>query len=151
MPLRTKRWGWPAQLTIAIPRGCLLKVCGWSCVAGVFDDVEPWFIGSVFFVFLLGASAPRDFAEMKEDAAAGCITLPIRYGVRSAARQIAPFFVAPWFLLPLGVLVKRGDVNGDGRPDPVLSGNPAFLVVLGAALALYGVYTVWTILRDPDE
>ena len=101
-PARTKRWAWPAQITIAIPRGCLLKVCGWSCVGTVLADLEPWFIGSVFLFFLLGASATKDFSDMKGDAAAGCRTLPVRYGVRSAAYQIAPFFVLPWLLIPAG-------------------------------------------------
>lgn len=144
-PWRTKRWGWAAQFTIAVPRGLLLKVCGWSCVAGVFADVEPWYIGSVFFFFLLGAAATKDFADMKGDEAAGCITLPIRYGVRSAAYQISPFFIFPWLLLPLGVWLKRASGH------PVLSGNPALLVGLGVFLAAYGIYTVYLVLRDPDS
>lgn len=144
-PLRTKRWGWAAQFTIAVPRGMLLKVCGWSCVAGVFADVEPWYIGGIFFLFLLGAAATKDFADMKGDEAAGCITLPIKYGVRSAAYQISPFFIVPWLLLPLGVFLKRGDGT------PVLSGHPTLLIGLGLLLAAYGCYTVYLILRNPDE
>jgi 4-hydroxybenzoate polyprenyltransferase len=144
-PLRTKRWGWAAQFTIAVPRGMLLKVCGWSCVAGVFSDIEPWYIGLVFFVFLLGAAATKDFADMAGDEAAGCITLPIRYGVRSAAYQISPFFIAPWLLLPLGVVLKRDDGTA------LLSGDPILLTSLGIFLTLYGAYTVYLILRDPDS
>src|SRR5262245_17204463 len=78
---RTKRNGFWANLTIAVPRGCLLKVAGWSMVASVAHP-EPWFIGGVFFLFLLGASTTKDFSDMEGDAAHGCITLPIRYGVR---------------------------------------------------------------------
>ncbi len=144
-PFRTKRWGWAAQFTIAVPRGLLLKVCGWSCVATVFADGEPWYIGLVFFLFLLGAAATKDFADMEGDKAANCITLPIRYGVRSAAYQISPFFIVPWLLLPLGVFLHRGD----GRA--LLSGNPTFLITLGALLCAYGIYTVYLILRDPDS
>ena len=145
-PLRTKRWGWAAQFTIAVPRGMLLKVCGWSCVAGVFSDPEPWYIGLVFFLFLLGASATKDFADMAGDAKAGCFTLPVRYGVRSAAWQIGPFFAIPWMLLPLGTHVFR---RGDGAP--LLSGDPTVLTALGIVLAAYGVYTVSLILRDPES
>ncbi len=145
-PYRTKRWGWAAQFTIAVPRGMLLKVCGWSCVAGVFADLEPWYIGLVFFTFLLGAAATKDFADMKGDEAAGCITLPIRYGVKSAAYQISPFFIVPWVLLPLGAHVfKRHDGTS------LLSGNPMVLTGLGIFLTLYGMYTVYLILRDPES
>jgi 4-hydroxybenzoate polyprenyltransferase len=146
-PVRTKRWAWPAQITIAIPRGCLLKVCGWSCVGTVLADVEPWFIGTVFLVFLLGASATKDFSDMKGDLAAGCYTLPVRYGVRSAAYQIAPFFIIPWLLIPVGLVVKRSYA---GRSIPILTGSPWVLGALTVALVAYGAYTVWLILRDPD-
>ena len=44
-PLRTKQRGMWANITIAIPRGVLLKVAGWSAVKTVMG-VEPWFIGS---------------------------------------------------------------------------------------------------------
>lgn len=150
-PFRTKRWAWPAQLTIAVPRGCLLKVAGWTCVAGAFTDVEPWFIGAVFMAFLLGASATKDFADMEGDAQAGCKTLPVKYGPVSAAYQIAPFFVLPWFLIPLGVFVTRGDVDGDGVSDPILSGNPVLLLGISVILIVYGIYTVRLILKDPES
>lgn len=151
-PIRTKRWAWPAQITIAIPRGCLLKVCGWSCVGTVLADLEPWYIGLVFMSFLLGASATKDFSDMKGDAAAGCYTLPVRYGVKSAAYQIAPFFIFPWLFIPLGMYLKRDFHAADGTVQslPFLTGNPYILLGLTATLVLYGGYTVWLILRDPD-
>ena len=65
---RTKANAFLANLTIAIPRGCLLKVAGWSMVASIFR-VEPWFIGGIFFLFLLGAATTKDFSDMKGDAA----------------------------------------------------------------------------------
>jgi heme O synthase-like polyprenyltransferase len=57
-PLWTKRRGFLANITIAIPRGVLLKVAGWSTVKTVFG-LEPWYIGAVFGLFLLGPPAPR--------------------------------------------------------------------------------------------
>src|SRR6185503_11257462 len=44
-PLRTKRLGIWANVTIAIPRGVLLKVAGWSAVKTIVG-VEPWYIGA---------------------------------------------------------------------------------------------------------
>src|SRR5262249_52840588 len=46
-PVRTKRLGIWANVTIAIPRGVLLKVAGWSSVKTIFG-VEAWYIGAIF-------------------------------------------------------------------------------------------------------
>jgi 4-hydroxybenzoate polyprenyltransferase len=143
---RTKANTFGANLTIALPRGCLLKVAGWSMVASVFH-VEPWFIGTIFFLFLLGAATTKDFSDMKGDEAAGCRTLPIVYGVRKAARMISPFFILPWLLIPAGAYL----------PDPfrpertILTGNTILLTALGIILAAWGVYTVYLILKDPED
>ncbi|RPJ55817.1 MAG: hypothetical protein EHM24_30955, partial [Acidobacteria bacterium] len=83
-PFRTKRLGIWANVTVAIPRGALLKVAGWSTVKTVYGG-EPWFIGAIFGLFLLGATTTKDFADMEGDARGGCRTLPIQYGVRRAA------------------------------------------------------------------
>ncbi len=138
-PLRTKRFGALANLTIAIPRGLLLKVAGWSTVRTILGDGEPWYIGMVFGTFLLGASTTKDFADMKGDEADGCITLPVRFGPRRAAWMIAPFFVLPFLLIPLGTW------------QGWLTGHPYFLYPLGFGLVLWGIYTVSLILKDPDE
>lgn len=137
-PLRTKRHGIWANVTIAVPRGLLLKVAGWSTVKTIFG-LEPWYIGSIFGLFVLGASSTKDFADIEGDRAGGCATLPIVYGVKKAAWMIAPFFVLPFVLIPIGV--ARG----------VLTGNATLLLVLGPALVLYGVYTVWLLVRRPEE
>lgn len=137
-PFRTKRWGIVANLTIAIPRGVLLKVAGWSTVRDV-ASVEPWYIGTIFGLFLLGAATTKDYADIEGDRANGCITLPIKYGVRKSAWMIAPFFVFPFLLMPLGVRLG------------VLTGNGLALDIAGIGLACWGAYTAYLILRDPEE
>ncbi|GAB4223079.1 MAG: hypothetical protein Kow0062_22410 [Acidobacteriota bacterium] len=144
---RTKRHPIGANLTIAIPRGMLLKVAGWGMVGPVLA-LEPWYIGLVFALFLLGAASTKDFSDMEGDAAGGCRTLPIRYGVRRAALIMAPSFVVPWLLVPLGV-VLADPFDPAGR-HAILTGNPVALMVLGFGLAAWGGYTVWLILRDPE-
>lgn len=151
---RTKAHAIGANLTIAIPRGCLLKVAGWTMVAHAFASrrpflasSEPWFIGSVFMFFLLGAASTKDFSDIEGDRAGNCRTLPIRYGVRRAAWMIAPFFVFPWLLIPLGASLD--DPLSPG--NRMLTGNATFLTAFGVVLALWGVYTVWLIVRNPDE
>jgi 4-hydroxybenzoate polyprenyltransferase len=137
-PFRTKAHGIWANVTIAIPRGLLLKVAGWSTVKTVFD-VEPWFIGAIFGLFVLGASTTKDFADIEGDRKGGCDTLPILYGVKKAAWMIAPFFVLPFLLIPVGV--RAG----------TLTGNPVLLDALAVTLVLYGTYTVYLLVRRPEE
>jgi 4-hydroxybenzoate polyprenyltransferase len=137
-PLRTKRTALGANLTIAIPRGVLLKVAGWSTVKSVFS-AEAWYVGAIFGVFLLGATTTKDFADIEGDRAAGCQTLPVAYGVRTAAWITAPFFVVPFLLMPLGVAAG------------LLTGNPVALSILGYGLAVWGLYVSYLILRRPEE
>lgn len=137
-PLRTKRHGLWANITIAIPRGMLLKVAGWSTVKTILDP-EPWFIGAIFGLFVLGASTTKDFADIEGDRAGGCQTLPILYGVRRAAWIIAPFFVLPFLLIPIGVHAG------------LLTGNPLLLDLLALVLVFYGAYTVYLLVRRPEE
>jgi 4-hydroxybenzoate polyprenyltransferase len=137
-PLWTKRRGLWANVTIAVPRGVLLKVAGWSTVKTVVG-VEPWFIGAIFGLFLLGAASTKDFADIPGDRAGGCRTLPIEYGVKAAAWIIAPFFVLPFALIPIGVMTG------------VLTGNATLLMILGPLLIGYGIFTVYLLVRRPED
>ncbi len=141
---RTKRLGWLANLTIAIPRGTLLKVAGWSMVAPVWS-AEPWWIGAVFGLFLLGAASTKDFSDMDGDRRGGCRTLPLIYGPRRAIHLMAPFFVLPWLLVPAGALLP----DPANPTHPVLTGHAPILVALGLLLAAWGAHTVRLMLRDP--
>ena len=137
-PLRTKQRGMWANITIAIPRGVLLKVAGWSAVKTVFGT-EPWFIGTIFGLFLLGASTTKDFADMEGDRRGGCTTLPILYGVKRAAWMISPSFVLPFLLINVGVLTG------------ILTGHALYLHALGIGMAVYGMYVCYLMLRRPNE
>jgi 4-hydroxybenzoate polyprenyltransferase len=137
-PLRTKQAGIWANITISIPRGLLLKVAGWSTVKTVFG-FEPWFIGTIFGLFLLGASTTKDFSDMEGDRRGGCRTLPIIYGVSRAAWMISPSFVVPFLMINIGAATG------------VLTGNPSLLHLLGAFMTLYGVYVCYLMLRRPEE
>jgi len=143
---RTKVRGMAANLTIAIPRGILLKVAGWAMVATVWYT-EPWYIGTIFGLYLIGAASTKDFADIKGDAAGGCRTLPIIYGVRKAAWIISPFFVFPWLLIPLGAFLD----DPQNPQHPILTGNPWVLTAFGVIFTLWGAYTVWLLVRDPKS
>jgi len=137
-PLRTKRLGIWANLTIAIPRGTLLKVAGWSSVKTIVG-VEPWYIGAIFGLFLLGATTTKDFADMEGDRRGGCRTLPIQFGVQRAAWMISPSFVLPFTMIPIGSWIG------------ILTGNFWLLQVLGVVMTVYGIYVCYLMLRRPEE
>ena len=137
-PFRLKAVPYLANVVIAVPRGVLLKVAGWSCVRD-FGRAEPWYIGLVFGLFLLGATTTKDFADAKGDAAAGFRTLPVVLGPKRAAWLIAPFLVLPFLLIPYGV--RAG----------LLTGNAAVLYSLTAVLCLWGAYVVYLMVRRPDD
>jgi len=137
-PFRTKRLGIWANVTIAIPRGVLLKVAGWSSVKTIVG-VEPWYIGCIFGLFLLGATTTKDFADMEGDRRGGCRTLPIQYGVRRAAWMISPSFVIPFLMINAGAAAH------------VLTGNFWLLQLLGGVMTVYGLYVLYLMLRRPED
>jgi 4-hydroxybenzoate polyprenyltransferase len=137
-PFRTKALGIWANVTIAIPRGVLLKVAGWSSVKTIFGE-EPWYIGAIFGLFLLGASTTKDFADMEGDRRGGCRTLPILYGVKRAAWIISPSFVLPFVMISVGAWTG------------ILTGNFWALQALGIVMTAYGLYVCYLMLRRPED
>lgn len=135
-PLRTKRRTFGALLTIAIPRGLLVPVAGWSVVA-VPNGIEPWALGCVTGLYVLGAAVTKDFADIEGDAQHGCRTLPALLGPTRAAWIVAPFLVLPFALLP--VLA---------RAVP-LTPATARLDLLAAVLAGVGLVVAFLLVRDP--
>ncbi len=136
-PVRLKRSTWGSNIIISLIRGGLLKVAGWAAVATVLHSVEPWYIGSIYVVFLLGATTTKDFADIEGDRAAGCMTLPVRYGATFSARAISPSFILPWLMLPLGLWLH------------VLSGNATAILILSVIMVAWGSYVVYLINDDP--
>jgi 4-hydroxybenzoate polyprenyltransferase len=136
-PIRLKRHPIGSNLIIALIRGALLKVAGWAAVATVLASVEPWYIGSIYLVFLMGATSTKDFADIEGDRAAGCNTLPVKYGAQWSARAISPAFILPWLMMPLGVFLK------------ILSGNGVAILVLSVIMLAWGSYVIFLMNRDP--
>ena len=134
-PFRLKRHWLSSNLTIAISRGVLLKVAGWSVVKSIVN-AEAWFMGTIFGLFLLGATSTKDFSDMEGDYEDGCKTLPIRFGPRKAIWLIAPFFILPFLLLILGVFFK------------ILTGNPWLIVLLSIILTFWGIGVCRLMLSD---
>jgi 4-hydroxybenzoate polyprenyltransferase len=134
-PLRTKRRLALANPTIAIPRGFLVPVAGWCVLAPI--STEPFALGIVPGLFVLGAASTKDFADADGDRAHGCSTLPVVLGPARAARIVAPFLVLPFLLYPLFAAV--GWISG-----PVVA-----WALVGVTLAAGGAATARALLADP--
>jgi 4-hydroxybenzoate polyprenyltransferase len=136
-PLRTKQRTWGALLTIAIPRGVLVPVAGWSVVAEV-RLFEPWALGIVSGLYVLGAAVTKDFADVEGDVEHACHTLPATMGVRPAARLVAPFLVLPFLLYPV-----FGALGWLQPPTPALW-------ILAGVLCTLGLVAALNLVRDPE-
>jgi len=135
-PIRFKNNPILANLAMAVPRGLLLPVAGWVAVhpEAPFDSI-PWAIGTILFLYVLGAASTKDYADMKGDEACGARTLPVVLGIRKSAWLISPFFALPFLLIPL--FIKKGMITPTAFPLTVL--------------ALWGLYIAWLILRNPES
>jgi 4-hydroxybenzoate polyprenyltransferase len=131
-PFRTKRNGTLANLTIALARGLLLPVCGWSVVAGI-DQPEPWIISSAYAIFIFGAATTKDFSDAEGDAEGNCQTWVVKFGSAKAAKLVRPFLVGPWVILAILWVLPIG--------QPILPGaNTAIGLGLSTFLAGYGLW-----------
>ncbi|MDA1195557.1 MAG: UbiA family prenyltransferase [Planctomycetota bacterium] len=137
-PLRTKRLPVGALITIAVPRGALVPVAGWAVVEAPLRS-DPWALGIVGGLYVLGAAVTKDFADVAGDRAHGCRTLPVLWGAERASRVVAPALVLPFLLYPL--------LGWLGWLSPAV----ASLAVLGGVLATGGALAAWLLLRDPSE
>lgn len=137
-PFRTKKSWWLANLTIAIPRGCLLVVAGWTAVRSVWD-VEIWLLGAVFGLYILGAATTKDFADIEGDRAGGCYTLPVRFGIETSAWLISPFFVLPFLFMLYA--------SWQGW----FAANQTVMIGLAVLLSVWGAYVAYLIVRKPSE
>lgn len=132
-PARIKRYPFASNVAIAIPRGMLLIVAGWSVIRPV-SSLEPWFIGLIFALYISGAASTKDFSDVKGDSSFGIKTLPVLYGPQKTARIISPFFYMPFLLIPIGVALN------------IIRAATLPLTLMG----LWGVYTAKLITKNPE-
>lgn len=140
-PFRTKRHWALANLTIATPRGFLLPIAGWMAVSAPRGDAVPfdaWFLAAASGLFVVGAATTKDYADMEGDRQGGCITLPLRFGVETSVRVVAPFLVVPW--LAIAVATALGHLGGNH-----------FVLFWGSLLlAAVGLRAARLLVRDPQ-
>jgi geranylgeranylglycerol-phosphate geranylgeranyltransferase len=100
LPPRMKRILFLNQVWIAIPRGFLGILASWS----VFGDPlqkEPLVIGTIAFIFFIGAMTTKDIVDSEADKRTGTRTLINTFGIKKAAMISLPFLFLPFALVPL--------------------------------------------------
>ncbi|MBK7971977.1 MAG: UbiA family prenyltransferase [Deltaproteobacteria bacterium] len=108
-PLRLKRFGWAANATIALSRGLLLTLAGWTTVATA-SGPDPWWLGGVMALFLR-SSVHQGLLGRRGRSRRRLPHPPVRYGVSGTVRRIRHAFVWPFLLLPVGAWC--GALHGD--------------------------------------
>jgi geranylgeranylglycerol-phosphate geranylgeranyltransferase len=105
LPPRTKRFLLLNQIWIAIPRGMLGILAGWSVFGNPWEPL-PLMIGGLATLYLIGGMTTKDIVDEKADRLVGVHTLVNMFGVRRAAIISFPFLIAPFVLIPL--LIDKG-------------------------------------------
>ena len=124
-PIYLKKRFMISNITIALCQGMLFLLAGWV-IYPFSNALEPafWFMGTILFIFLIGACGTKDFTEIEGVNKYGMKTLSVLYGNDRASRITRPFFVLPILLIPIGVI------------SAILPVKMIFLTVL----ILYGLY-----------
>ena len=137
--VRLKRDPRLAMAAIALGQGALGFALGWVTVAGTADLATPWNAARMAVTALLvaGLYVVTQAYQVREDAARGDRTLPVRWGAPRALRAAAG-------LLPAGALVLAADVARD------LGVGVAAAVVAGA-LGLAAALHRWAARFDPGD
>lgn len=98
-PLYLKKRLWLGYLDLGLTRGFLGFLSTWV-IFGPVNTVS-LSLSLVMGVYVFGANVTKDFSDVEGDRMFGVRTAPVAYGVKRACYIAAPFFVAPFALIPL--------------------------------------------------
>ena len=99
LPPRIKKYLFLNQVWIAIPRGLLGILAGWS----VFGDPlqrEPLIIGTIAMLFFIGGMSTKDIVDSAADKTVGVRTMINTFGVKKTALVSFPFMFFPIAFIP---------------------------------------------------
>jgi geranylgeranylglycerol-phosphate geranylgeranyltransferase len=104
LPPRMKKYLFINQIWIAIPRGLLGILAGWSVFGSPFQPL-PLIIGLFATIYLIGGMTTKDISDAKADKTTGVKTLINTIGLKKSAIISFPFLVLPFILIPLFINV----------------------------------------------
>ena len=99
LPPRMKQYLFLNQVWIAIPRGLLGILAGWSVFGNPFQR-EPLIIGTIAMLFFIGGMSTKDIVDSESDKTTGIRTLINTFGVKKTALISFPFMFFPLVFIP---------------------------------------------------
>jgi len=105
LPPRMKQYLFLNQVWIAIPRGLLGILAGWSVFGDPFQR-EPLIIGAIAMLFFIGGMSTKDIVDSEADKTTGIRTLINTYGVKKTALISFPFMFFSLAFIP--ALINMG-------------------------------------------
>ena len=109
LPPRMKKYLFINQVWIAIPRGFLGILAGWSVFGHPFTSPIPFIIGAIATTYLVGGMATKDITDAKADKITGVKTLVNTLGMKKTALITLPFMVFPYLFIPMFINHKLLD------------------------------------------
>jgi len=99
LPPRMKKYLFLNQVWIAIPRGFLGILAGWSVFGDPFSR-EPLIIGTIAMLFFIGGMSTKDIVDSAADKTVGVRTMINTFGVKKTALISFPFMFFPLAFIP---------------------------------------------------
>ena len=127
LPPKTKRFLFFNQVWIAIPRGLLGILAGWSVFGDPLQPL-PLIMGTFATIYLIGGTTTKDIVDEKADRLMGIKTLVNTYGLRRAAVISFPFLIIPFIGIP--ILIDYGYLESYLWPLTVLMIGSLFIFYL---------------------
>ncbi|KAA0000924.1 MAG: hypothetical protein FE046_02950 [Thermoplasmata archaeon] len=117
-PFRLKKRLWVNTGSLALSRGLLPLPAAWSLFGNV-TDAEPWLIGSVMAIWVLGWQNTKDITDVEGDRKYGMMTPVVYHGIEHLSWIITALSFLSFFLLAL--YIKMGLLSSDMYPLFILA------------------------------
>jgi len=127
LPPRMKQYLFLNQVWIAIPRGLLGILAGWSVFGDPFQR-EPLIIGTIAMLFFIGGMSTKDIVDSEADKTTGIHTLINTFGVKKTALISFPFMFFSLAFIP--ALINMGFLESYLWPLTLLAFLSCFIFYL---------------------
>jgi len=129
LPPRMKQYLFLNQVWIAIPRGLLGILAGWSVFGNPFQR-EPLIIGTIAMLFFIGGMSTKDIVDSEADKTTGIRTLINTFGVKKTALISFPFMFMFFSLAFIPALINMGFLESYLWPLTLLAFLSCFIFYL---------------------